>query len=90
MSGASWRGMSTLQFVCLYANGNPFIWHKVSTTVHFNIAPTVVVLAWHSESRPAIQIKCTQEANLGLGQRTGLRILAEMPQLEAQSLKPAE
>ena len=43
-----------------------------------------------SESSLAIRIKCTQEANPGLGQRTDPRILAEVPRREARRLKPAE
>ena len=43
-----------------------------------------------SESSLAIRIKCTQEANPGLGQRTDPRILAEVLRREARRHKPAE
>ena len=40
-----------------------------------------------SESSLAIRIKCTQEANPGLGQRADPRILAEVPRREAGRFK---
>ena len=45
---------------------------------------------FESESSLAIRIKCTPEANPGLGQRTDPRILAEVLRREARRHKPAE